>query len=168
MQKSGIIVVASGVLIVLGLVLLVIGNQIILEGVSQGNGKVRSSQEIVISTDFNSQDTSIGVFAVQIMDFKDNTFTAKILDPSDIEIVSQRIDSETLEKEFEILESGIYKLIIQSSDFEETQVFGAIGPFPDAGKKILGFISIYVLIIGMGGLVVVAVIGIKNKKNQFR
>jgi len=74
-QKSGIIVVASGVLIVLGLVLLVIGNQIILEGVSQGNGKVRSSQEIVISTDFNSQDTSIGVFAVQIMDFKDNTFT---------------------------------------------------------------------------------------------
>lgn len=168
MQKSGIIIVASGALIVLGLILLVIGNQIILEGVIQGNGKVSSSQEIIISSDFNLQDTSMGVFAVQIMEFKDNTFSAKILDPSDIEIMSQRIDADTIENEFEILDSGSYKLIIESTDFEETQVFGVIGPVPDTGKKILGFISIYVLIIGMGGLVVIAVIGIKNKKNQFR
>ena len=168
MQKSGIILVASGGLIVLGLALLVVGNQIILEGVNQGSGKVSSSYEILVSTEFDSQKTSTGVFAVQVMEFKENTFSAKILDPSNIEIISQKIDQETSENEFEILESGTYKLIIKSTDFEETQVFGAIGPVPDTGKKILGFISIYVLIIGMGGLVVIAIIGIKNKKNQFR
>ena len=110
----------------------------------------------------------MGVYAVQIMEFKDNTFSAKILDPFDIEIASERIEQDTIENQFEVIESGTYKLIIESTDFEETQVFGAIGPVPDAGKKILGFISIYVLVIGMGGLVVVAIMGIKNKKNQFR
>ncbi|MHA7647853.1 hypothetical protein [Nitrosopumilus sp. S4] len=168
MQKSGILLVVSGGLIVLGLALLVVGNQIILEGVNQGSGKVSSSQEILVSTEFDSKKTSTGVFAVQVMEFKENTFSAKILDPFDIEIASQKIDQDTIENEFDVLESGTYKLIIESTDFEEKQVFGAIGPVPDAGKKILGFLSIYVLIIGMGGLVVTAIIGIKNKKNQFK
>ncbi|MCV0393186.1 MAG: hypothetical protein K5790_07880 [Nitrosopumilus sp.] len=168
MQKSGIILVVSGGLIVLGLALLVVGNQIILEGVNQGSGKISSSKEILISTELDSQKTSTGVFAVQVIEFKENTFSAKILDPFSIEIVSQKIDQDTIENEFEVFESGTYKLIIESADIEESQVFGAIGPVPDTGKKILGFLSIYVLIIGMGGLVVIAVIGIKNKKNQFK
>lgn len=168
MQKSGIILVVSGGLIVLGLALLVVGNQIILEGVNQGSGKISSSKEILISTELDSQKTSTGVFAVQVIEFKENTFSAKILDPFGIEIVSQKIDQDTIENEFEVFESGTYKLIIESADIEESQVFGAIGPVPDTGKKILGFLSIYVLIIGMGGLVVIAVIGIKNKKNQFK
>ena len=39
---------------------------------------------------FDSEETPVvGVFAVQVMEFKDNTFSAKILDPSDIEIASK-------------------------------------------------------------------------------
>ena len=44
MQKSGIIVVASGALIVIGLILLVVGNQIILEGINQGDQKISLEQ----------------------------------------------------------------------------------------------------------------------------
>ncbi|MCH6586034.1 MAG: hypothetical protein IH792_03270 [Thaumarchaeota archaeon] len=163
MQKSGIIILGSAALIVIGLILLVLGNQIILEGVSQGNEKVSSSQTLTISVDFDSQETSIGVFAVQIMEFKDNTFSAKVLDPFDSEIISQTINEETIEKEFDVLETGTYKLIIESTSNEETIVFAAIGPLPDAGKKSLGFISVYVLVIGMVGLVVVGIYGVKNR-----
>ncbi len=163
MQKSGIMIVGSAVLIVIGLMLLVLGNQIILEGVSQGNEKVSSSQTLRISVDFDSQETPIGVFAVQIMEFKDNTFSAKVLDPFDSEIISQTINEETIEKDFDVLETGTYKLIIQSTSNEESQMFAAIGPLPDAGKKFLGFISVYVLVIGMVGLVVVGIYGIKNR-----
>lgn len=163
MQKSGIMIVISATLIVVGLILLVLGNQIILQGVSQGNQKVSSSQTLTISVDFDSQETSIGVFAVQIMEFKDSTFSAKVLDPFDSEIISQTINEETIEKEFDVLETGTYKLIIESTSSEEPQVFAAIGPLPDAGKKSLGFISVYVLVIGMVGLVVVGIYGVKNR-----
>jgi len=165
-QKSGIILVISGALIAIGLILLVLGNQIILEGVSQGNGKISSSQSLTISADFDIQETTLGVFAVQIIDFKDNRLSAKILDPLDIEIVSQVVNEETIEKEFDVLETGIYKLIIESGNNEEIQVFGAIGPLPDAGKKSLGLISVYILVIGMVGLVGSGINGIKNRKRS--
>ena len=145
MQKLGIMLICSVALIIIGLILLVLGNQIILEGVSQGDGKVSLGQTLTISGDFVSQDTSIGVFAVQIMEFKDNTFSAKILDPFDNEIISQTINEETIEKGFDVLETGTYKLIIESTSDEETQMFVAIGPLPDVGKKSLGFISAYIL-----------------------
>jgi len=162
-QKLGIILISSVALIVIGLILLVLGNQIILEGVSQGDGKVSLDQTLTISVDFVSQDTSIGVFAVQIMEFKDNTFSAKVLDPFGDEIISQIINEETIEERFDVLETGTYKLIIESTSDEETQMFAAIGPLPDAGKKSLGFISVYVLVIGMIGLVAAGIYGIKNR-----
>ena len=166
MQKSGIMIVISATLIVVGLILLVLGNQIILEGVSQGDGKVSSDQTLIISGEFVSQDTSIGVFAVQIMEFKDNTFSAKVLDPFDSEIISQTINEETIEEGFDVLETGTYKLIIESTSTEETIVFAAIGPLPDAGKKSLGFISVYILVIGMVGLVVVGIYGVMNRRRS--
>ena len=157
------VLVISGGLIVIGLVLVVLGNQIILEGVTQGNGKIKSDQALTIVGNLDTQKTSIGVFAVQIIEFKDNTFSAKVLDPLDIEIISQEINEDTIEKEFDIIETGTYKLIIESVNNEETQVFGAIGPLPDGSKTLLGFISIYVLVIGMIGLVGVGIYLIRNR-----
>ena len=154
----------TATLIVVGLILLAVGNQIILEGVSQGNEKVSSSQTLTISGDFDSQETSIGVFAVQIMEFKDNIFSVKLLDPFDSEIIVQTINEETIEKEFDVLETGTYKLIIESTNNEEIIVFAAIGPLPDAGKKSLGFISVYILVAGMIGLVIAGIYGVKNRR----
>jgi len=125
---------------------------------------VNSSQTLTISVDFDSQETSIGVFAVQIMEFKDNIFSAKVLDPFGSEIIFQTINEETIEEEFDVIETGTYKLIIESTSNEETIVFAAIGPLPDAGKKSLGFISVYILVIGMGGIVVVGIYGVKKKR----
>lgn len=166
MQKAGIILVASGALIVIGLILLAVGNQIILEGVFQGNGKINSSQDLTILGEFNSEVSSVGVFAVQVMEFKENTISARILDPFDNEIVSKNVDEETVEEEFDIIDTGSYKLIIQTNSNEDIQVFGAIGPLPDAGKKSLSFVSAYILIIGMVGLVCSGIYKIKSKKKS--
>jgi len=163
MQKSGLIIVGSGVLIVIGLVLLALGNQVILDGVIQGDGKVSNSQDVVISTNFDSQKTSVGIFAVQVMSLEENVFSAKVLNPSEIEITSQIVNEESIEREFDVMESGIYKLVIQSSNDEESHVFGAIGPLPDEGKKSISYISIYVVIIGMVGLFGVGILKIKKR-----
>jgi hypothetical protein len=165
-QKSGIMLMSSAALIAIGLLLLVLGNQIILEGISQGDGKVSSSQTLTVSVDFDSQETVVGIFAVQIMEFKDNTFSVQILDPFDSEIIFQTINEKTIEKEFDVLETGTYKLIIESTSNEEPIVFAAIGPLPDANKQLLGSISMIILVIGMIGLVVVGIYGIKYRRKS--
>ena len=45
MQKTGLLIVIFGILIVAGLGMSVIENQITLEGIAQGNGKVNSAQD---------------------------------------------------------------------------------------------------------------------------
>jgi len=168
-QKSGLVIVIFGLLIVAGLGFSVIENQIILEGINQGNGKVSSSETVTVSVEIDREDTQTGIFAVQVMEFKENTISAKILDPSEIEIISQNVNEDTLEEEFDIVESGTYQLIIQSSADDEVYVTGAIGPLPDTDKKlILSTVSLAIMITGMIGLAITGIIGIKNRKNQFR
>jgi hypothetical protein len=164
MQKIALMVVISGTLIVGGLILLALGNQVILDEINQGNGIVSINQDVIISTNFDSQETSIGIFAIQVMDIEENILSVKILDPLNIEIDSLDVFDETTEKTFDILETGEYTLIIQSASDEEIQVFGAIGPLPDEGKKSISYISVLVLIIGMIGLIGSTILKIKNRK----
>ena len=167
MQKTGLFIVIFGILIIAGLAISVIENQITLEGIIQGNGKVDSVQVVTISVDLDKNETPIGIFAVQIMEFKENTFSVKILDPSGIEIISKRIIEDTIEQEFKVLDSGKYELIIQSFEDKESYVAGAIGPLPDAEKKfIISNISTLCIIIGMIGLGVVVIYEIKNKRKS--
>ena len=167
MQKSGLTIVIFGLLIVAGLVVSIVENQITLEGINQGNGKVSSIETVTVSVNLDKEIAPTGIFAVQIMEFKENVITAIILDPSNIEIISEKINEETIEKEFDIFETGIYQLIIQSSDENEIYVTGAIGPLPDADKKfILSIISLSLLIAGMVGLAVMGIIEIKNRKKS--
>ena len=148
---------------VVGLGFSVIENQITLEGINQGNRKVSSTETVTVSVEIDREDTQTGIFAVQVMEFKENTISAKILDPSEIEIISQNVNEDTLEEEFDIVESGTYQLIIQSSADDEIYVTGAIGPLPDTDKKlILSIVSLAIMITGMIGLAITGIIGIKN------
>jgi len=166
-QKSGLIIVILGLLIVTGLVVSIVGNQVTLEGINQGNGEVSSTQTVTISVDFDMEKTPIGIFAVQVMEFKENTISIKILDPSDIEIIFQEVNDDTIEEKFDVLETGTYQLVIQSSNDEGIYVTGAIGPLPDGNKKnIISIISTSTLLIGMIGLVVIGIYGIKNRKRS--
>ena len=167
MQKAGLMVVIAGVLIVSGLIISVLGNQLTLEGIVQENGKVSSTQTISISADFDADNTQIGIFAIQVMESKENTTYAKILDPSDIEIISQKVNEDTIEREVDRTETGTYTLLIQGSSDEEIFVTGAIGPLPDTDKKfIISIISTSVLIIGMSGLVMIGIYLIINRKRS--
>ncbi len=167
MQKTGLIIVIFGLLIVVGIGTSVVENQVTLEGINQGNGKVNSEQIVSISVNLDKNETPVGIFAVQVMEFKENTFSAKILDPLGIEIISEKINEDTIEQEFKVFDSGNYELIIKSLDDKESYVAGAIGPLPDENKKlIISTISSFCIIIGMGGLVILAIYEIRNKRKS--
>ena len=100
------------------------------------------------------------------MNFKENTFYVKVLDPFEIEIISYEMDSETIEEDFEIFETGTYKLIIKSTDNEERLVVGSLGPLPDSNQMVLRYLSMYILLGGMIGLLVSGMIIVKNRKKS--
>ena len=165
MQKSGILFVIVGSIVGVGIILSFYGNQVIFEDLNKGEGQVKFGENLIIPVELDNTETQTGIYAVQIINFKEG-ITAKILDPFDKEIESQLID-EVFEGRFNIAVSGIYKLVIENTDEKEIKVFGVIGPEPDAGKKSLGFISLYILIIGLIGMVGVAIYAIKNRKKSF-
>ena len=166
MQKSGILFVIVGSIVGLGIILSFYGNQVIFEDLNKGEGQVKFGENLIIPVELDNTETQTGIYAVQIINFKEG-ITAKILDPFDKEIESQLIDEEVFEGRFNIAVSGIYKLVIENTDEKEIKIFGVIGPEPDAGKKSLGFISLYILIIGLIGMVGVAIYAIKNRKKSF-
>ena len=167
MQKTGLVIVILGILIVAGIATSIVENQITLEGIIQGNGKVNSGQVVTISVNLDKNETPVGIFAVQVMEFKESAFSVKMLDPSGIEIISEKINEDTIEQEFKVLDSGNYELIIESLDDKESYVAGAIGPLPDANKKlIITSSSTLCIIIGMSGLGIVAIYEIRNKRKS--
>ena len=166
MQKSGILFVIVGSIVGVGIILSFYGNQVIFEDLNKGEGQVKFGENLIIPVELDNTETQTGIYAIQIINFKEG-ITAKILDPFDKEIESQSMDKEVFEGRFNIAVSGIYKLVIENIDEKETKVFGVIGPEPDAGKKSLGFISLYILIIGLIGMVGVAIYAIKNRKKSF-
>jgi hypothetical protein len=165
-QRIGILFVVVGSIIGIGIILSFYGNQVIFEDLIKGEGQIKFGENLTIPVELDSMKTQTGIYAIQIIDFKKG-ITAKILDPFDKEIESQSINEEAFEGRFDIAVSGIYKLVIENTDEKEIKIFGVIGPEPDAGKKSLGFISLYILIIGLIGMVGVAIYAIKNRKKSF-
>ena len=148
-----------------GIILSFYGNQVIFEDLIKGEGQVKFGENLIIPVELDNTETQTGIYAIQIINFKEG-ITAKILDPSDKEIESQAINEEVFEGRFNITMSGIYKLVIENTDEKEVKIFGVIGPEPDAGKKSLVSISPWILIIGLIGVVGVAIYAIKNRKKS--
>ena len=155
-----------GSIVGMGIILSFYGNHVIFEDLVKGESQVKGKGNLIIPVELDNKKTQTGIYAIQITDFKEG-ITAKILDPFDKEIEFQFINEEVFEGRFNIATSGIYKLVIENTDEKELKIFGVIGPEPDAGKKSLGFVSLYILVIGLIGMVVVTIYAIRNRKKSF-
>ncbi len=154
-----------GSIVGVGIILSFYGNQVIFEDLIKGEGQVKFGENLIIPVELDNMETQTGIYAIQIINFKEG-ITAKILDPFDKEIEYQSINEEVFEGRFNITMSGIYKLVIENTDEKEIKIFGVIGLEPDAGKKSLVSISPWILIIGLIGVVGVAIYVIKNRKKS--
>ena len=166
MQKTGILFVIVGGIVCSGIILSFYGNQVIFEDLIKEEGQIKGGENLTIPVELDSTETKNGVYAILIIDSNEGVI-AKILDPSNNEIESQSVNEEDFEGQFKITTSGTYKLVIENPNEKEIKIAGVIGPEPDAGKKSLGFISLYVLIIGLIGMIIVPIYAIKNRKRSF-
>jgi hypothetical protein len=164
-KKSGIFFIIVGGLVGIGIILSVYGNYVIFEDLTQGYEDVGSGQDLILEVELDHTKFQAGIYAVQIKDFESATVTASILDPFNTLVESQSINEEVFEGLFDVTTSGTYKLLVENSG-EQVNVFGVIGPEPDSGKKSLGFISLYILVMGLIGMLIVTVYIVINRKKD--
>ena len=164
MKKSGIFLVVVGGLTGIGIILSFYGNSLIFEDLIQKDGDVGVGQDLIVEVELDTTKAQTGIYAVQIIEFESATVTASILDPFNTVIESQSINQEAYEGLFDVSTSGTYKLLIENTG-EQLKIFGVIGPEPDSWVRSLGFISLYILIMGLIGMFIVTVyLVIKRKK----
>ena len=165
MKKSGIFLVVVGGLIGAGIILSFYGNYVIFEDLRKNDGEVSAEQELIVEVELDHNETQTGIYAVQIIDFERAKVDASILDPFNTVIETQSINEEVQEGLFDVTTSGTYKLLIENRG-EQVKIFGVIGPEPDEGKRSLGFISLYILVIGLVGMAGFVVYIIINRKKS--
>jgi hypothetical protein len=165
-QKSNVLLIIVGSLVGIGIILSFYGNQVVFEGLTKAEGDVSLGEDLKITTELDESANKNGIYAIQVLNFKEDTISASVYDPLGIEIESQSIDKEVFEGEFDIRVTGTYQLVIKSNDQEKVRVFGVIGPEPDVGAKSLGFVSLYILVIGLIGMAGIAIYAIKNRRRN--
>ena len=166
MQKPAIMMSVIGVIIAVGIILSFYGSQVITEELSQKDGLVVSGGLLEVSSDIDVTTTSLGVYVIQVQNFKEGAIHAKIFDPLGAEIVSATVDRESFEQRFDVTTSGTYKLLVENTGQEQTQVVAVIGPMPDTSKLSFGITGFYILIIGLIGIVGVGIYSIRNRRKK--
>jgi hypothetical protein len=121
---------------------------------------------VEVSSDIDATKTNLGVYVVQVQNFKDGFIHAKVFDPLGTEIVSTMVNRESFEQRFDVTTSGTYKLLVENTAQEQTQMVAVIGPMPDATKLSFGITGFYILILGLIGIVGVGVYSIRNRRKK--
>ena len=163
MQKATTMLAVVGGFIVAGMILSFYGSMIIIDDFAQGTENIGGGDEIRIDAELNPGVNTEGIFAVQTMEFQENTISVAVIDPSGTKIASQRVNTESFEERFEIETAGMFTLVIENSG-EPTDVAGAIGHVPDAAKLSVGVTGLYLLAAGLVGMAVVGIYVVKNRK----
>ncbi len=166
MQKTGIFVIIVVAIVGIGIGLSFYGNQVVFEDLNTEVGTITIGKDLRVTSEIGT-DSKMGIYAVEIIDFNESSrVSAKVLDPFNSLVESEEITEQRFEEKFELTNDGTYQLVLETSSEKEIQVFGVIGPEPDPSKKSIGFISLYILIIGLVGMSAVAIYAIKNRRSR--
>ena len=164
MAKAGKFLVAIGVLIGIGAALLFIGSQAITSDIIIQEGQIDDTIKLELQANLDPEINSEGVFVVQTMEGIEISLQVSILDPSKHEITVNTVVTNSFEDRFDITESGMYTLVIETTNDIEVKVVGGIGHVPDASAYSISVIGFAMLLIGMIGVVVIGIILIRQRK----
>jgi len=164
MNKPIMMLLIVGGLMIGGLVLSFYAAEWTTKNLSQGDDKITSGGSLEIITELDPSTSTTGIYAVNILDFKEGTISIKVFDPVDTQIIAQTIEVDRYQETFEIISIGSHKLVIENSGVEDSQVFGAIGHMPSDNITFLNYAGFYLLIAGLIGMVTTGIYVVKNKR----
>lgn len=166
MRRSGLFLLIVGVLIIVGMALSFYGSQIITQDLVIEQLDLISGETFEAFAELDPMVSESGVYAVQTKNFEENTIHVKIFDPFESQIISKMVESESFEDRFEILSGGKYRIVVENSGSKDTTIVLAIGHLPDTSKLSVGIMGFYILIVGMIGIAGLVILAIKNRKKN--
>jgi len=162
MQRSSVLLVIMGGLVAGGLALSVWGNEVLFEDFAKKESKIGTNEALEVQVAM--EESQNGVFAVEVLELRQNTIHATVSDPNGGQVLRETVDKEAYEGHFDVGVSGNYTLTIENSGQEKKFVAGYLGPEPDASKRTLAFVSIYVLIVGLIGMFVAVIYAVARRR----
>ena len=152
MQRPTLILFSMAILIAAGMGLSIFASQVVFEDLVVGNAILEPGETLEISSEISP---GTGIFAVEIIDHTEEmAVSASVLGPFGSAILSTEIDTNVHQDVFRVDEGHEYVLLVESMHVEPVHVMGVIGPEPDAGQTSLGFVSFYILLVGVVGMVI--------------
>ncbi len=155
-----------GALIPIGIALSYYSSQVIISNVVTNQTNIIPGDSLELNAELSPSVAKIGLYFVHVMNFEENSIHAKIFDPIGNQIVSKTLESEKFEEQFDITTSGTYRLVVENSGVEETMIIGVISHMPSGNIISLSYAALYILIIGMTGIVGLGIFVIKNRRKN--
>lgn len=172
MHKSSVILVAMGGLVAGGLAMSMWGNQVLFDDFTKVDGMVGADQGLSVQVQMDgSRD---GVFVVEMIGLEAGggdvgEAYATVTDPGGAVLVMDPIRNGIHEGYFEVGMAGGYTLAIEYSGLQdEVTAVGYVGPQPEAEKRTIAFVSAYVLVIGLAGMLAAVAYAVISKRRQLR
>lgn len=151
MRRPTLLLLAMAVLVAAGMGLSIFASQVVFEDLAVGQATLELGEMLDITTEISPGN---GIYAVEILDHQEGmTVYAHVIGPFGSTMLSSEVDTNIHQELFDVDELHEYTLRIESDQAEPVSVMGVIGPEPDAGKTSLGFVSFYVLVVGVIGMI---------------
>ena len=166
MAKATKFLVIIGGLIGIGAALLFVGSQAITSCIVTQEAQIDGLNKMEIPAELDPNINSEGVFVVQTMESLEVSLSIAILDPSKSKITTNSVVTNSFEGYFEIIESGTYILVIETTNDDLVNVIGGIGHVPNTSAYSISMIGFAMLLIGMVGVIVVGIILVRQRKRE--
>jgi hypothetical protein len=150
-EKPTLILLGMAGLLAAGLGLSVYAGMVVFEDIVLVESVVSAGTPLEVTSTIPP---GMGIFALDIQDHEEGmVMHARVLGPLGYTVSSTDIVTAQYEGTFETDEHYEYTLVVESDSTSPVNVVGALGPLPDASKTSLGFVSLYMLLVGMVGMI---------------
>ena len=152
-----------------GIAVIFYGASVIVNDLVIIDQNVNATDNIEIKTDLDPMINEVGVIVIDSPTFIKNTLYSSLYDPFDNLISRELISDVPLEQSFDINTKGEYRLVVENTADQITNVIGVITYYPDKDDISISIFGVCLLIGGLASLVIIGIITIRNiKKRQFR
>ena len=166
MEKPLIFLLIVGALIGAGIILSFIGAQLATQNLIVNEENLVPGSSIEVMAELDPTNSETGVYGILLSKIEDNAILVSLFDPQGAQILSKTVNQESTEEQFKISSSGSYKIVIENSGLEETQVVAGIGYMPNSYILSVGITGFYILAVGLIGMVGIVIYTIRNRRKK--
>ena len=164
MKRPTLVLLAMAVVLAAGFTLSIYSTQSLFESLTMLQGSVEPGIPMEISAEIPP---GTGIFAFEVVDHDPNmSMHARVLGPFGSVIDSVETRESAYESTFKVDEIYEYVMILESGYAESVDVVAVIGPEPDSSQNAMGFVSLYMLLVGVAGMIAATIYVIVTRMRQ--